>query len=83
MMGAEAVRKGVARVFNMFQYKTLNKRILYVVLEGVLITLFPDNKFQDLFRKLHSRSTRVERVNKQQRSGSSQDAHCTRKAMRS
>ncbi|CAL1526462.1 unnamed protein product [Lymnaea stagnalis] len=62
LMGTDAVRKGVARVFQMFQHKTLNKRILYVVLEGVLVTLFPDNKFQTIFRTLHSRSTRVEKV---------------------
>ena len=64
-MGAESVRKGVDRIFQMFQHKNLNKRIVYVVLEGVLTTLFPENKFPALFRNLHSKSTRVQKVKEQ------------------
>lgn len=71
-MGTDAVRKGVARIFQMFQHKTLNKRLWYVVLEGVLVTLFPDNKFQDLFVKLHSKSQRAEKIQEQQRAANSQ-----------
>ncbi|KAH9524850.1 sorting nexin 13 [Bulinus truncatus] len=74
LMGTDAVRMGVARVFQMFQHKTLNKRILYVVLEGVLVTLFPDNKFQAIFRKLHSRSKRAEKVLEAQKTASNQDS---------
>lgn len=33
--------------------------MVYVILEGLLVTMFPDNKFQEVFRKLHSRSPRV------------------------
>lgn len=58
-MGTDAIRMGCFLVFNMFQHKTLNKRFLYVFLEGVLETLFPDNKFDELFHKEHSRSERV------------------------
>ncbi|BFY98550.1 hypothetical protein BsWGS_01590 [Bradybaena similaris] len=72
LMGTDAVRKGVARIFQMFQHKTLNKRLWYVVLEGVLVTLFPDNKFQDLFVKLHSKSQRAEKIQEQQRAANSQ-----------
>ncbi|XP_025093376.1 sorting nexin-13-like isoform X1 [Pomacea canaliculata] len=59
VMGTDAIRMGCFLVFNMFQHKTLNKRFLYVFLEGVLETLFPDNKFDELFHKEHSRSERV------------------------
>lgn len=58
LMGNETIKMGVVRVFNMFQHKNLNKRLVYVFLEGMLDTLFPQNKFQDIFRKLHSKSSR-------------------------
>ena len=74
MMGAESVRKGVARIFEMFQHKNLNKRLLYVVLEGVLTTMFPDNKFQTLFRNLHSKSTRVERIKEEKQAMATHEA---------
>lgn len=57
-MGTETIKLGVTRVFDMFQIKALNKRLVYVCLEGVIQTLFPDNKFPELFEKLHSRSNR-------------------------
>ena len=57
-MGTETVKLGVTRVFNMFQNKTLNKRLVYVCLEGMIQTLFPHNKFPELFTKLHSHSER-------------------------
>ena len=80
LMGTDAVRKGVARIFQMFQYKTLNKRIVYVVLEGVLSNLFPENKFQNLFRKLHSKSKRAEKVKEQQKIVASQEAQLRKRA---
>jgi sorting nexin-13 len=59
MLGTDSIRHGTFNVFNMFQHKRLNKRFIYVFLEGVLETLFPNNKFGQLFRKQHSRSRRV------------------------
>ena len=59
MMGTDSIRLGTHRVFAMFQHKRLNRRFLFVMLEGVLHTLFPDNGFRTLFRKQHSRSQRV------------------------
>ncbi len=59
LIGSDTTRQGVIRVFNMFQHPTLNKRLVYVILEGILETLFPENKFEELFRKLHSRSPRL------------------------
>lgn len=61
ILGSETTRQGCMRVFHMFQYQTLNKRLMYVILEGILETLFPDNKFPEVFRKMHSRSPRVVR----------------------
>ena len=61
LLGSETTRLGVMRVFNMFQHERLNKRLVYVIFEGMLETLFPDNKFDDVFRKIHSRSPRVKK----------------------
>ncbi|XP_059170227.1 sorting nexin-13-like isoform X2 [Physella acuta] len=82
LMGTDAVRKGVARVFQMFQHKTLNKRILYVVLEGVLVTLFPENKFQAIFRKLHSRSERAEKAEEKQKAAAAQEAQLRKRTVK-
>ncbi|KAK3588903.1 hypothetical protein CHS0354_007052 [Potamilus streckersoni] len=59
MMGTETVKIGVGRIFDMFQHKSINKRLVYVILEGVIETLFPQNKFPELFCKLHSKSPRL------------------------
>ncbi|XP_045168136.1 sorting nexin-13-like isoform X2 [Mercenaria mercenaria] len=58
-LGSDTARIGVTRVFDMFQYRSLNRRLVYVVLEGIIETLFPQNKFKELFRKLHSQSDRL------------------------
>ncbi|XP_021323915.1 sorting nexin-13 isoform X3 [Danio rerio] len=59
IIGADTTRKGILRVFEMFQHQPLNRRLVYVFLEGFLETLFPQYKFPELFEKLHSRSPRV------------------------
>ncbi|KAL5007185.1 hypothetical protein ScPMuIL_015991 [Solemya velum] len=59
LMGTDTVKLGTFQVFEMFQLKNLNKRFVYVFLEGVIETLFPHNKFLVLFRKLHSSSLRL------------------------
>uniref|UniRef100_A0A8C4UY96 Sorting nexin 13 n=1 Tax=Falco tinnunculus TaxID=100819 RepID=A0A8C4UY96_FALTI len=61
IIGAETTRKGILRVFEMFQHTQLNKRMVYVFLERFLETLFPENKFHELFNKLHSRSKQMQR----------------------
>ncbi|NXX88716.1 SNX13 protein, partial [Centropus bengalensis] len=61
IIGAETTRKGILRVFEMFQHAQLNKRMVYVFLERFLETLFPQNKFHELFNKLHSRSKQMQR----------------------
>ncbi|XP_051927786.1 sorting nexin-13 isoform X5 [Hippocampus zosterae] len=61
IIGAETTRKGILRVFDMFQYQPTNRRLVYVFLEGFLETMFPQYKFPELFVKLHSRSPRIRR----------------------
>ncbi|XP_078233295.1 sorting nexin-13 isoform X3 [Pogona vitticeps] len=61
ILGAETTRKGILRVFEMFQHTQLNKRLVYVFLEGFLETLFPVYGFPDLFKKLHSGSKQMQR----------------------
>ncbi|XP_052248874.1 sorting nexin-13-like [Dreissena polymorpha] len=58
-LGSDTVRIGTSRVFDMFQYRSLNRRLVYVILEGVIETLFPENRFKELFRKMHSQSARL------------------------
>ncbi|TSO47160.1 Sorting nexin-13 [Bagarius yarrelli] len=60
IIGAETTRKGILRVFEMFQHQQLNRRLVYVFLEGFLETMFPQYKFPELFVKLHSRSPRIQ-----------------------
>ncbi|XP_052095490.1 sorting nexin-13-like isoform X5 [Mytilus californianus] len=74
LMGQEAIKKGVTRVFDMFQHRNLNRRLVYVFLEGVIITLFPHNKFSDLFCKLHSRSSRLKAKEELAKSASMKDS---------
>lgn len=61
IIGAETTRKGILRVFEMFQHNQLNRRMVYVFLEGFLETLFPQYKFRELFNKLHSRSKQMQK----------------------
>uniref|UniRef100_A0A8C5PT09 Sorting nexin 13 n=1 Tax=Leptobrachium leishanense TaxID=445787 RepID=A0A8C5PT09_9ANUR len=61
IIGAETTRKGILRVFEMFQHTQLNRRLVYVFLEGFLENLFSHYKFQELFNKLHSRSERMQK----------------------
>lgn len=63
IIGADTTRKGILRVFDMFQYQPMNRRLVYVFLEGFLETMFPQYKFPELFVKLHSRSPRIHRYN--------------------
>lgn len=40
----------------MLQYPRLNKRLVYAMLEAVIASLFPDNKFNEILDRLHARS---------------------------
>ncbi|XP_067942910.1 sorting nexin-13-like [Watersipora subatra] len=58
LIGTETTRAGLMRVYSMFQHKSLNKRLLYVMLESVLQTLLPQNPLDKVFRQIHRRSAR-------------------------
>ncbi|XP_076166937.1 sorting nexin-13 [Ptiloglossa arizonensis] len=60
IIGSETTRRGLLRVFELFQRPVLNRRLLYVLLEGIIETLFPQNNLVDIFRKLYSVSPRVQ-----------------------
>lgn len=78
LIGTETTRQGVMLVFNMFQHPRLNRRLVYVILEGLLETIFPENKFHDTFRKLHSQSPRViKKQSKKDSVSSNSDPKCT------
>ncbi|XP_035286822.1 sorting nexin-13-like isoform X1 [Anguilla anguilla] len=59
MVGAETARRGVLRVFDVFQHQQLNRRLVYVLLEGLLECTFPQCRLPELLTKLHSRSPRT------------------------
>jgi len=61
LIGSETTRQGVMLVFNMFQHQRLNRRLAYIILEGVLETIFTDRCFPDTFHKIHARSPRLHR----------------------
>ncbi|KAJ8288101.1 hypothetical protein COCON_G00007600 [Conger conger] len=67
IIGADTTRKGILRVFEMFQHQQLNRRLVYVFLEGLLETMFPQCKFPELFIKLHSCSQRTHRYSQKLR----------------
>ncbi|XP_035286952.1 sorting nexin-13-like isoform X5 [Anguilla anguilla] len=67
IIGADTTRKGILRVFEMFQHQQLNRRLVYVFLEGLLETMFPQCKFPELFAKLHSCSERTHRYSQKLR----------------
>ena len=59
ILGSETSRRGVFLVFDLAQSRVLNRRLLYVMLEGVLELLLPDCDVTALMTRLHSRSPRV------------------------
>jgi len=61
LIGSETTRQGVMLVFNMFQHQRLNRRLAYVILEGVLETIFTDRCFPDTFHRIHTQSPRLHR----------------------
>ncbi|XP_023020353.2 sorting nexin-13 [Leptinotarsa decemlineata] len=63
IIGSETTRRGVLTIFDLFQRPILNRRLLYVLLEGVLCTLFPDKDMTKLFIKLYSNSKKNEQKN--------------------
>lgn len=52
-------------IFEIFQRPVLNRRLLYVLLEDILGTLFPEKNVSDIFLKLYSKSQRYQEEQKQ------------------
>jgi len=59
VIGSETSRAGLAMLFEMLQFPSLNKRLVIVILEGIIKTVFPEQDFNSIFLKLHSRSSRI------------------------
>lgn len=57
-MGSDTTLDGVTLVFDALKNPRLNRRLCYVIIERILLTLFPDNKFEEILPKLHSKSPR-------------------------
>lgn len=58
IIGSETSKRGILRVFAMFQNEILNRRLVIVLLESLLMELFPENKMKEIIVKLHSSSNR-------------------------
>lgn len=56
LIGNETTREGVLRIFELLQNHPLNRRLVYIIFEGILNILFPGNSMQQLFDKLFSES---------------------------
>ena len=59
VIGSETCRLGLQMLYDMLQYHALNKRLVILIFEGIIMTLFPEHKFEDIFKKLHSKSSRI------------------------
>lgn len=61
VIGSETSRVGLVMIFDMLQIPTLNRRLVIVLLEGIIAALFPppNHHFQAMFERLHSRSSRT------------------------
>ncbi|XP_039256742.2 sorting nexin-13-like isoform X1 [Styela clava] len=66
LVGTETSRRGMMRVFELFQHPELNTRLFIVLMEGVMQRLFPSNRFKELFEKFHSNSPKM-RARKRER----------------
>lgn len=62
ILGGNVSYKGVNTIIEAFQNKNLNRRLLYVLLERVIIKVFPTNRFEKTFAQLHSKSPRTKKM---------------------
>ncbi|XP_071812526.1 sorting nexin-13-like [Apostichopus japonicus] len=58
-IGTETTRRGMIRTFDMLQMRQLNKRLMFVFLEGIVKLLFPESNFEKNFQTLLSQSSRI------------------------
>lgn len=60
IIGSETTRRGILTIFELFQRPILNRRLLYVLLEGVLSNLLSDKDMMKIFHRLYSKSKRIQ-----------------------
>lgn len=60
IIGSETTRRGLLTIFELFQRPILNRRLLYVLLEGILRNLFPDKDMVKIFLQLYAKSKRIQ-----------------------
>ncbi|VDL80632.1 unnamed protein product [Nippostrongylus brasiliensis] len=62
ILGADTTYTGINTISSALQNKQLNRRLLYVLLERLLLTIFPNNRLDKIFARLHSKSPRSKRA---------------------
>ncbi|EYC11408.1 hypothetical protein Y032_0050g1899 [Ancylostoma ceylanicum] len=62
VLGAETTYTGINTISSALQNKQLNRRLLYVLIERLLLTIFPNNRLDKIFARLHSKSPRSKRA---------------------
>uniref|UniRef100_A0A1Y1KDV6 Sorting nexin-13 n=1 Tax=Photinus pyralis TaxID=7054 RepID=A0A1Y1KDV6_PHOPY len=67
IIGSETTRRGLLTVFELFQRPVLNRRLLCVLLEGILMTLFPEKSMSSIFQKLYGKYRSAETKEKKSR----------------
>lgn len=58
-IGSTTTNIGITNISNALQNRHLNRRLCYVILERLLVTIFPNNRFERILPKLHSKSPRT------------------------
>uniref|UniRef100_A0A914C035 Sorting nexin-13 n=1 Tax=Acrobeloides nanus TaxID=290746 RepID=A0A914C035_9BILA len=58
-IGSTTTNIGITNMANALQNRHLNRRLCYVILERLLVTIFPNNRFDRILPKLHSKSPRT------------------------
>lgn len=56
MLGNETTRGGIYRFWAMIQHQELNRRFVWVILELIMVTLFPKNTIDKVF-DAHKKTT--------------------------
>ncbi|CAB3409358.1 unnamed protein product [Caenorhabditis bovis] len=62
VLGAETSYQGINTISEALENKSLNRRLLYVLLERLLMKVFPQNRFEKIFAQLHSKSPRTKKM---------------------
>jgi len=52
-IGTKNSQEGTTQVLELFQYQRLNKRIVYVLFEGLLEAIFAQHNISSVLKKLH------------------------------